>query len=87
MQLTVLYFGALKDHFAVSRRTIELPECSTVATLLNLLRESTSNHFEAWSTLAIAVNREYAQASTVLCDGDEVALLPPVSGGSCAPCG
>lgn len=33
-------------------------------------------------SLAIAVNREYASISHVLCDGDEVALLPPVSGGS-----
>jgi molybdopterin converting factor small subunit len=34
-----------------------------------------------WRSLAVAVNREYGSASIVLRDGDEVALLPPVSGG------
>jgi molybdopterin converting factor small subunit len=37
-----------------------------------------------WRSLAVAVNREYAAAETVLQGGDEVALLPPVSGGSFA---
>jgi molybdopterin converting factor small subunit len=35
-----------------------------------------------WQSLAVAVNREYGSAETVLRGGDEVALLPPVSGGS-----
>jgi molybdopterin synthase catalytic subunit len=35
----------------------------------------------AWRSLAVAVNREYASADAVLHEGDEVALLPPVSGG------
>ena len=39
-----------------------------------------------WDTLAIAVNREYAQPGTILHEGDEVALLPPVSGGTSSPC-
>ena len=33
------------------------------------------------SNIVIAVNSEYQNNSTVLCDGDEVALIPPVSGG------
>jgi len=35
-----------------------------------------------WASIAVAVNGEYARAAHVLADGDEVALLPPVSGGS-----
>jgi molybdopterin converting factor small subunit len=34
-----------------------------------------------WRSLAVAVNREYSPLNVVLRDGDEVALLPPVSGG------
>jgi molybdopterin converting factor small subunit len=34
-----------------------------------------------WDAIAVAVNQEYAKTSDVLHDGDEVALLPPVSGG------
>ena len=37
-----------------------------------------------WRSLAVAVNREYSSLVEVLCEGDEVALLPPVSGGSSA---
>ena len=36
-----------------------------------------------WQSIAVAVNQEYARGGDVLRDGDEVALLPPVSGGAC----
>jgi molybdopterin converting factor small subunit len=46
---------------------------------------------QRWPALAsrrrstvLAVNREFARGETVIHDGDEVALLPPVSGGSCS---
>jgi molybdopterin converting factor small subunit len=38
-----------------------------------------------WRSLAVAVNREYVMAETTLQHGDEVALLPPVSGGCSGP--
>jgi molybdopterin synthase catalytic subunit len=38
-----------------------------------------------WPSLAVAVNQSYAGRGCLLCDGDEVALLPPVSGGCAAP--
>ena len=34
-----------------------------------------------WDSLAVAVNQQYATATAPLADGDEIALLPPVSGG------
>ena len=37
---------------------------------------------DRWTSIAVAVNQEYVQRSAVLREGDEVALLPPVSGGS-----
>jgi molybdopterin converting factor subunit 1 len=81
MRVTVLYFGVLKDLAAAEQDALELPEGETVAGLVHHLRESASKQSEVWSSLAVAVNREYAVADTVLRDGDEVALLPPVSGG------
>ena len=57
-----------------------LPEGATVAQLVERLRKGAAH--PVWSALAVAVNREYAAASAVLRDGDEVALLPPVSGGA-----
>jgi molybdopterin converting factor subunit 1 len=80
MQVRVLYFGVLKDVLSSTGEGVELPEGATVAQLVEQLRKGASH--PVWSALAVAVNREYAAASAVLHDGDEVALLPPVSGGT-----
>ena len=74
----MLCFGALKDLLGDAPAPVKLPQEATVGTLVNMLRTSS----ELWDTLAVAVNREYATLSTPLHDGDEVALLPPVSGGA-----
>ena len=88
MQVRVLYFGVLKDVLSSNGEVVALPEGATVAGLMELLRNGNGIDHRAesaghpvWSALAVAVNREYATASAVLHDGDEVALLPPVSGG------
>jgi molybdopterin converting factor subunit 1 len=81
MRVTVLFFGVLKDLVAIDGDALELPEGETVAGLVHQLRESASKQSDVWSALAVAVNREYASAARVLREGDEVALLPPVSGG------
>ncbi len=81
MRIAVLYFGVLKEFFGGAGETVELAEGADIAALLSLLRVRSSNQTKVWSSLAVAVNREYAGQATVLRDGDEVALLPPVSGG------
>jgi MoaE-MoaD fusion protein len=80
MQVRVLFFGVLKDLLSSNGDAVTLPEGATVAQLLERLRGEAAH--PVWSALAVAVNREYATASAVLREGDEVALLPPVSGGA-----
>lgn len=81
MQVRILPFGVLKDWLGVS--TMDLPEGATVASLLEQLSAHRSPvPPSAWSTIAVSVNAEYASGSRVLREGDEVGLLPPVSGGS-----
>lgn len=87
MRVNVLYFGTLKDLFAREHDTLDLPDGATVDSLISLLRGQTSKQSEVWRTLAVAVNQEYAAVSTPLGEGDEVALLPPVSGGTEDRCG
>jgi molybdopterin converting factor subunit 1 len=92
VRVKVLYFGILKDQFGAAEEQVELPGEGNVGDLLELLRGRTSNSAmgkmaedeQLWRSLAVAVNRVYAQPSMELRDGDEVALLPPVSGGCCA---
>jgi len=84
MQVKVLAFGVLKDLLGTATAEIELLAGSRVGDLLRILEQSTSNlrmETSVWQSLAVAVNREYSSAATELRDGDEVALLPPVSGG------
>jgi molybdopterin converting factor subunit 1 len=82
MRVKLLYFGVLKDLFGREGETREVADGANVAALCDQLRGLTSNRIEVWPSLAVAVNREYASVDRVLRDGDEVALLPPVSGGS-----
>jgi molybdopterin converting factor subunit 1 len=85
MRVCVLYFGVLKDLIGESRAEMELPEALSVSELVAMHRESGKAAASVWDSLAVAVNQEYAKAGDVLREGDEVALLPPVSGG-CAGC-
>jgi molybdopterin synthase catalytic subunit len=89
MQVRVLFFGVLKDLLSSTGEAVTLPEGATVAHLMEQLRSGNgidrraeSAGHPVWLALAVAVNREYAAASAVLHEGDEVALLPPVSGGA-----
>jgi molybdopterin converting factor subunit 1 len=82
MKISVLFFGALKDLVGRSAESIDLPEGAQVRELL-LYYARRAPRFEAMvPSLAIAVNQEYSGVERTLRDGDEVGLLPPVSGGS-----
>ncbi len=81
MQVRIRYFGVLKDITGCALEMMEVPAGGTVGDVLRLTR--TRWHGSGvWETLAVAVNQEYAQAAMLLEDGDEIALLPPVSGGA-----
>ena len=82
MHVHVLLFGALKDLRARETETVELPEQATVADFLRRFVAAAPEVGKYAGSLAIAVNREYALPSQVLREGDEIAVLPPVSGGS-----
>lgn len=86
MRVHVLFFGVLKDMFPDVVDIFEAPAGATVATLLEHFRALAPkpvqpHEDQLWASLAVAVNREYATPQHPLAEGDEVALLPPVSGG------
>jgi molybdopterin synthase catalytic subunit/molybdopterin converting factor small subunit len=81
MRVTVLFFGVLKEMLQGESQALDLPAGSTVDAVLNHYRERLPQQPKLWSSLAIAVNQSYAVTGCLLRDGDEVALLPPVSGG------
>jgi molybdopterin synthase catalytic subunit len=74
VRVTVRLFAGLRERAGWSRREIEAERVSDVWEKLGLGEEPDG--------LLYAVNREYADPATELADGDEVALIPPVSGGA-----
>jgi len=84
MRVRVLFFGVLKEMFASESQTLELPHGATVDAVLEHYRQFLPEQPKLWPALAIAVNQSYAARTCLLRDGDEVALLPPVSGGCAA---
>lgn len=80
IQVRVLAFGMLRDAFGNEGFSVELPLGATVSDLLVQLAKS--HPAAALQGIAVSVNAEYAMGSQALRDGDEVGLLPPVSGGS-----
>ena len=83
MRVHILPFGMLKDWLGSSTATVELEEGATVSDLLDQLADGERGRTAmALRGIAVSVNAEYALAGHVLRDGDEVGLLPPVSGGA-----
>jgi molybdopterin synthase catalytic subunit len=76
MQITVRLFAALRDRAGTGSRRLELADGARVGDVWPALELG-----EEPAGLAYARNREYADRGQALGDGDEVAVIPPVSGG------
>jgi molybdopterin converting factor subunit 1 len=87
MRVRVLFFGVLKDIVGKSADAIDLPEGATVRDVLARCESQIPRLKELLPSLALAVNQQYAGPDTKLRTDDEVALLPPVSGGAPDPAG
>jgi molybdopterin synthase catalytic subunit/molybdopterin converting factor small subunit len=77
MEVTIRLFAGLRDRAGADTLALELPPGSTVATALERVRWLTGE-----TPVVMAVNLEYAEAATPLHPDDELALIPPVSGGA-----
>jgi len=84
MKLTVRLFAILRESAGSDRVEIELPEGATAADALEALRAAPGLDVLERLPVRLAVNREYAEPGTELAEGDELAAVPPVSGGAAA---
>lgn len=82
MRVRILFFGQLKEVAGRERDTLELPEGACVADLLRRYAEVKPALQPYYDVMAVALNQEYSEAESALHEGDEVALIPPVSGGN-----
>lgn len=82
MRARVLFFGMLKDLVGRPAEEIDLPEGADLGSVFERYAACYPRLRELASSIVTARNQEFADPATRLADGDEVAFLPPVSGGS-----
>ena len=85
MQIRVLLFGILKNVVGQSGEIVDLPEGARVEDVLARYADRFPQFAAVLPSLAVSVNQEYSREDRALAAGDEVGLLPPVSGGKCEP--
>ena len=82
MSIRVLFFGAARDVVDANPLDLSLDEPATVGSAFQSLVERFSQLERFGRSLLFAVNQEYATPDTLLKENDELAVFPPVSGGS-----
>lgn len=83
--ITLLYFARLRETFGLSSEQVELPaQVGDIRSLTEWLRQRGG----VWQVelaparpVRVAINQDMANPDTAVCDGDEIAFFPPVTGG------
>jgi molybdopterin converting factor subunit 1 len=82
MQITVLYFAQLRERRGAATDRMELPADADVAMAMAMMAKQHPDLAPHLPRVQVAVNQVVVGATTPLAEGDELALIPPVSGGS-----
>jgi molybdopterin converting factor subunit 1 len=80
MKVTVLGFGLVQEIFENSSTMVDLPDAPTTGNLRTLL-ESRFPDLKKIGSYMIAVNQSYAEDHVPISGKDEIAIIPPLSGG------
>ncbi len=80
MTVTVQLFAIGREIVGSSELTLTLSDGATAQTVLDVLKERYPK-FQTVKTLMVAIGTDYADLQTELHDGDELTIIPPVSGG------
>jgi MoaE-MoaD fusion protein len=82
MRVRVLFFGILKELVGTSSEVVELADRASIRDLLAHYERKNPRLKDMLPSTAVALNQQYADVDSQLKADDEIALLPPVSGGS-----
>lgn len=81
MTIKVLFFASCRDLVGTSEQAVVLPDGATVQDLIAQIASEHARFVAMTPSLMVSVNQDYQNRDTILQDGDEVAFIPPVSGG------
>ena len=84
MRVNVLFFGSLKDVTGRAQETIDVPEGSRLAGIFEHYASRFPKLHELAGSIVMARNHEFSPLTAAVAEGDELAFLPPVSGGGAA---
>lgn len=79
MKVKIRFFASYRERVGASQTELELSEVKTISDLLQMVRRDFPELPDA--PILVAINAEFVAPSYELHEGDEVALMPPVSGG------
>jgi molybdopterin synthase catalytic subunit len=81
MDVHVKYFSTYRHALGMAQETVSVPDGTSLSGLLATVLEAHPSLRDFQDAMMLSINKEYAEPDTSLEHGDEVALLPPVSGG------
>jgi len=82
MRIRVLFFGIVREIVGLREEAIEVPGGSRLEDVFGAYAKRFPKLQEASASIVLALNQQFTPASAAVSEGDEVAFLPPVSGGS-----
>jgi molybdopterin converting factor subunit 1 len=82
MRISVLYFAVFRERMGRDQETFELAAGSTVANAIDALAAANPPIAKLRGRFRVAVNQDFVDETQLLAEGDELALIPPVAGGS-----
>ena len=81
MKIELLFFASARDLSGATQATIELPDGADIAAMVRRVVSEFTNLVPVAASARFARNEEFVSQDTPLQDGDQVAWLPPMSGG------
>ena len=85
MRVKLLFFATLRDQAGTKSAEIEIPDSTTVQRLKDLVARDYPGLNASMETVLVSINHEYAFDDAKVPANAEIALFPPVSGGSREP--
>lgn len=81
MLVRVLYFGIVRERLGIREESVDLRDGASVAEMLETVAKLHPSFAVGVRSVRVARNEEYVDSTTALSENDEVAIIPPVSGG------